>query len=309
MLSWSTLQSEAQNLVGDTTSAVLTALKRDLNIAIRDIRTRFKGSYVLEDEYTVSTTTTIGQYYPLPADFFKLKAASWKLSNVKYPLIEVQNPLIWEQLNQDTANTGTPPTHCYIRHRAGRDDIGLYPNPGSNSDTNGLLIYYIIDPPDLSVDDSTLTVAGFTNDYETVTPAAAGFTSVMIDDKRWLKPDPATGGDGNWYRMTTFTSTSSIELDRKYEGLTDASVSLTVAQIPLLPKNTDHLPAYFAAAHFFFRKRDFAKGNDMLNFYEKGIAQNVGIWNRKSTQQVGRHGRGSFRLSNPNVPPRGMTSS
>ena len=129
-----------------------------MNISIRDIRSKFKGVYVMEDEYTVSTTTTIGQYYPLPADFLRLKAASWEKSDVKYPLIEVHNPLVWEQLNQKTTKTGTPPTHCYIRHRAGRDEIGLFPNPGQNSDTNGLLIYYIMDPGDLGVDDVSISI-------------------------------------------------------------------------------------------------------------------------------------------------------
>lgn len=307
MLSWSELQAEAQALVGDATATTLTRLKRDLNVAIRDIRVKLKGIYVMDAEYT-ATTVASTQYYALPADFGRVKTVSVEIDDVKYPLQEVQNSLIWESMNEVTDNTGDPPTHYYIRHRLGRDEIGLFPIPATACDTNGLLLIYIADPPDLSVDDSALTVAGFTNGDATVTHAAAGFTSAMVDDERWLKPDVATGGDGNWYRLLTFTSTSSIELDRNYEGLTDTSVSATVAQIPLLPKNTDHLPAFYAAAMYHYRKRDFSKGRELMGLYKLGIQEAKGEWGQKSTQQVGYHGR-SKRVLDPNIPPRGLSSA
>ena len=208
-----------------------------MNIAIRDIRAKFMGVYVLEDEYT-KTWAASDQFDSLPVDFFRAKNVTWLLNSIRYPLIEVQSPLVWDQFNQNPNSTADIPTHYYIRHKAGQDEIGLYPTPSSASDTDGFVLTYISNPPDLSVDDTALTVAGVINGDATVTHAAAGFTSVMIDDKRWLKIDAATGGDGHWYRLLTFTTTSSIELDKKYEGLTDTSVSLTVGQVPLLPKNT-----------------------------------------------------------------------
>lgn len=305
MISWSDLQSQAQYLVGDTTASVLTALKRDMNTAIRDIRAKMGASYVMEEEYTVTAAVST-QYQPLPADFFKVKFVSWEQSDIKYTLEQVHNPVVWDRLNQETANTGSPPTHFYIRHRAGRDELGLFPIPSVASDSNGLVIGYIMDPPDLSVDDSTITI-GVTADDETITSSAA-FTQAMVDGKRWIRGTEASGGDHNWYRMITFTSTSSVELERKYEGATDASVTATVAQIPLIPKNTDHLPTYFAAAHFFFRKRDFPKGREMMGLYLGGIRDAIAYWNQKSTQQVAKHGRRPFFRVDPNIPPRNLTS-
>ena len=307
-MTWSTMISEVQGLTGDSTTTTLTRLKRDLNYAIHDIRAKLKGVYPLENEY-LATTVASTQYFALPADFLRPKVVSVEISDIKYPLQEVQNPLIWEQMNEVTTNTGTIPTHYYIRHRLGRDEIGLFPIPTAACDTNGLLIYYIADPPDLSVDDVALTVAGLTNGDATVTHAAVGFTSVMVDDDRWLIPDVATGGDGNFYRMITFTSTSSIELDRTYEGLTDTSVSLTVAQVPLLPKNTDILPVYYANAMYQYRKRDYSKGREMMGLYKLGIQEAKGEWGQKSSQQIGRHYPRGVRTVNPSLYPHDMTST
>lgn len=307
MLSWSQQQSETQNLIGDTTSAQLTAIKRDMNMGITKVRSVLIGSSVMEDEYT-QTWPISTQSQPVPSDFFRPKTAVWQKSNIKYVLKEVQSPLIWQKYNEVTTNTATIPTHYFIRNRAGRKTIEIWPKNSAASDTDGFLLVYIMDQPDLTVDDLTVSACGFTNDSATVT-SAAGFTSIMVDNKRWLKADPATGGDGLWYRMITFTNTSSIDLERKYEGLTDASVDVTVAQISLLPPDTHILPCYFAAANFFYRKRDFSKGNTMMALFESGRQDAVRLWNQKSTLQTGSYGRNPYRFYDPNTPPRNVTSS
>lgn len=304
MITWTTLQSEWQNLVGDTTSAQLTAGKRDLNIAIRDIRAKMAGIFPLEDEYPVTTDTT-NQYYPVPADFLRFGSATWTKSSIQYPLIEVKSKQKWALLNQVSTNTSNPPTHCHLRYRGGYAELGIWPLPSVASDANGLLLFYQPDPPDLTVEDTTI-FAAVTNDLATVTSVGL-FTELMVTNRRWMQV-PLDNGDGQWYRMKTFTSTFSIALERKYQGPTNAGLTTNVAQIPLLPPNCDYLPAYFAAAHFFYRKRDYTKGNTMMTLYHQGIAENHSIWSNRSTLKTGFHGDRAILPGDPNNPPRNLTS-
>lgn len=305
MISWSNLQTITQDLVSDTTAGVLDDLKRYLNVGIRDVRTMFKGSFVLEDEFAITTVAST-QWSDLPIDLLKVKWAKLTISSTDYYVEEEQDYERWAELNRVSTYTSTIPQCFYVKYTAGRPRIGLFPIPAS---AGTLTLTYIFDPADLSVDDVSLTAASFTNGDATV-GHAAGFTAAMVDDKRWLLPAVATGGDGHWYRMLTFTTTSSIELAKNYEGLTDTSVSATVAQLPLLPLNTHILPAYFAAEMYFLKKRNIGMADRMESLYRRGIVSNGGIWNQKGTSQVRHHNR--FRRMSeidPNIPPRNLAST
>lgn len=304
MLSFSDVRTTIQDLISDTTTAVQTDTDRYYNQGVKDVRTKLGGIYVLEDRFNF--TTVIGtQYYDLPVDFLRSKKVTVEMGDRIYTLGEIKDYDYWNMINDTVGNTGDPPESYFIRYIAGWPEIGFYPIPATASDTDGVVIDYIADPPDLSAADVTVTVAGFTNASPTVIDSE--FTAVMAG--RWLKPDVATGGDGNWYKIASISAGVSATLEKNYEGLTDTSVTCTVAQVALLPKNAHMLPCYFAAAHYYMSKRMGGEADRYWALYNGGIRDLLISWRKKGASQVGYHGRRLGKYNDPNWPPGIVTSS
>ena len=81
---------------------------------------------------------------------------------------------------------------------------------------------------------------------------------------RWFK---ATD-DGDWYRITSFASTTSMELESVFEGSTDTSSAYTIGQSPEIPQETHQfIPWGVAAAYMAGPRRDPTLGQTYQNFF------------------------------------------
>src|SRR3990167_3105669 len=136
MLSFSDARTTIQDLIQDVTSATQTDTDRYYNEGIRDIRVKFGGVYVLEDRYPF-TTAAGTQYYDAPIDFLRSKKFTVEMGTTIYNLEEIKDYDYWNELNNDTGNTGDPPQYYFVRYTAGHVEIGIYPIPATASDTNG----------------------------------------------------------------------------------------------------------------------------------------------------------------------------
>lgn len=246
------LQSEAhdhtQTITSDT--AINTFLKQEINNAQTFMFSEL-GSYMARKQVTTSTVS--GQtYYSYPQDIFKPEYVYITINSVDYNLTPITDEAEWIRLNAITYTATAIPTHFFPR----RDDFGIYPAPQG---VYTMTLTQSYRSKEMQNEDYTTGTVSVTNGDATVTGSGTTFTSNMVG--RWLKVDD----DGSWYRIASFTSTTSVELDNVYSGTTSSGEAYTIGETPELPEEAHLLIPYYAAARFFGSRR---KSKDDSQFWE-----------------------------------------
>lgn len=216
-------------------------------------------------EKTSSTITTVAdqQFYTLPIDCLFVKSIILTIGTVKYTLTEEESQEGWDYLNQYQLKSSIPEKYFLrLNHGVGKSEFGGYPIP-STAGYTFTIVYEVIDK-DMTIDVFNTGNVTLTNGDETMTHSATGFTAAMVG--RYVK-----GSDGFFYRIASFTSTSSVELDQKYEGSTVTTGAL-IYEIFNLPEEIQILPVYFALAHYFGQKKDTTQENKYWTLYTASLA-------------------------------------
>ena len=98
---------------------------------------------------------------------------------------------------------------------------------------------------------------------------------------RWFKAD----SDGEWYRIDSFTSTTSIELESEFAGTAVSGGTYVIGESPEVPVELHELIPHFAAAQFYMGpKRNIEKAQSHLNYFWTGDFINT------SRRMVNSHG-------------------
>ena len=84
----------------------------------------------------------------------------------------------------------------------------------------------------------------------------------------------ANKGDGAWYEIDSFTSTTVIELVKGYEGtaITAGAAAYTIGQVPLLPENHQMLPVYYAIHQYYLDKGEMNRSDRYEKLFDDGIS-------------------------------------
>lgn len=185
---------------------------------------------------TATTALAFGgcQFYPAPPNFSKLKTVTITQGNLKWTPSEVLSRAEWDRLNVFPYYSDIP--NNFFEYPGGDHgvQVGIYPIP---STTGNLITYnYKFRVPDLSLADvvSTSTLA-VTSGASTVTNSAADWvpTTNKALESRWIKI-AQNKGDNLWYQIASVDSTSSLTLYQPYQGITVATGTGTVGQMPIL---------------------------------------------------------------------------
>lgn len=102
-------------------------------------------------------------------------------------------------------------------------------------------------------DYTTGSIVSIANGATTVTGTGTSWTSGMAGQYINIpQTDAANGGDGYWYEIASITSTTVLELVKKYEGvsISGATASYTIGQITYEPEAYQLAPIYRALAIF-----------------------------------------------------------
>jgi len=292
MLSYTGIQTQAQDLTQDYDSDSLTFLKTQINIGQRVLETKL-GSFYTEETDTVSTTASTFSY-KTPAEFIRLKEAYITNGTTQYLMRQVFDEEEWRILMSSNSSSDIL-TNIFVR----RDSFEVYPTPATSSLTM-TLIYEAGGKELLAADYATGTITTLANASKAVTASGSTFTTAMAG--RYLK----ITNDGIWYKIATFGSTTTLTLDKSYEGLSIAagSETFTIGQMPITPEATHHIPAYYAAFMYYLGfKQDEAKAKTFRSLYEIEMKEAMRIYgNRYSTKYI--DGRRRMREpQNPNYPP------
>lgn len=179
-------------------------------------------------------------------------------SSIHRPRI-IYSPDFWEYLQSLNTGTSDAPQYAYIYD----EKLYLWPTPATASLT--IQVRYRKKGYDMTQDDYTTGgILTATNGDETIvgdtTPTV--WTAGMAGD--WLritKGAAASLGDGYWYEISSITSTTELELVKKYEGTSIAagSADYTIGEMPLLPFPFHDLILWRSLMVYFMQE-----GNDMV---------------------------------------------
>ena len=237
-MTWDDFQSNVQDLSSDATAASLTFFKRLGNFGYKYVLADL-GRSVGEKRYT-GLTVASQQFYQLPSDYLFLKAVTITVGGQAHPVFEEESQEMWDIMNV-TVQTSDIPEKYFLRpgFGIGGVEIGFAPRPSTAGNT--ITVTYEASDKDLSQDVYTGGNVAVTSGSAVVTGTATTFTAAMVG--RYFKLD---SGDGMWYKIQTFTSTTSITLENVYEGSSATGQTYKIAEIFALPEEMQMLPVYYA---------------------------------------------------------------
>lgn len=298
MLSWQDLYTQAQDLAQDDSDLALVFLKRNINLGIHRVENAL-GSF--KTVKTGTRTTTVNTYeYDNFADMIRPKSAYLTVGTTRYPLILVKSEDEWQSYRRrSTSFYNDAPTHIYFE----ADNFEIY--PGSQSAGNVLTVKYEAGGKDLQYADYTDgNITTLANGGTVVTGSGTTFTQAMVG--RWFKID----ADGDWYKILTYTSATSITLDRPYQGtaISAGSSAYTIGEMPIIPSDTHMIPVWYALEKYF---RGYKQNNDKANefklLFKEDLAEAKVLHKKRYTSNYipGRRSEGA--VVNPNEYPQGMS--
>lgn len=288
-----TLDDSTQSFTGVSDTA--TFLKQELNNTLRDVFRLIK-KYSLQPPPITDTTVAGQTYYVNPPELSKIETVTCTAGNMVIPLKRIESQFEWDRLHQVPLQSGFP-----IAYFPRRDDYGIFPTPQANSATITLTGNYT--PTNLTVADYTTGTVSVTNGSAILTGAGVTWLSSMVG--YWFALTDSSGVPyGNWYKIGTFTSSSSLSITTAYQGSTASSQTYLIAQTPNCPEELqEFLPYRAASAYYQFRRNDPVKAQQLLNFYYTGDYANT---NRSGNirggilgilQELQNNGRGNDQLT------------
>ena len=304
MLSWQSSYTLFQQLISDSDATNLTMGKTLIREGQRKLQA-ILSIYYTEETRTFTTVTdtisgTSNKAYPLPENFKALSNLYATVGTTQYEATLIQDEELWRQMSSTTTqSTSNFLQFCFIRW----DRVELYPIPSS---ANTATIIYQTQAKDLQADDYTAgTITTLTNGAKAVTAANSTFTSAMAG--RYFK----INDDGEWYRIATFGTTTTLTLASNYQGISIATgtSAYTIGQMPPTPADTHELPVYYACWKYYLFRKDITMAREFEKMWKEGVKEAEVSYANRSSSQVTRGypyaKRGKLR--NPNFFPENMS--
>lgn len=274
MLTYSGLLAECQAQTGDDSSTTSNTLyTKGLNQGLHLFRAALRREYTLERK-TFSIVAS-QQFYQMPEDAVRVDKVTVTIGGIDYPLTEIANDKDWYYLNASSSVSSEIPEYFYVR---GQDEFGIYPIPASSVSNGGELVYQAR-VADMGIADYTTGTVTVTNGDATVTGAGTTFTAAMVG--RWFKPTTSSE-DALWYKIDTYTSSTSLELENVFGGTTGSSLSYTIGEIPNIPEEYHMNLVDYALYRYYMRRRDKDIAAMFKTEFELGIQRANREYNSKT---------------------------
>lgn len=251
MIIWDKSYTLVQDWSGDKSTTMLTNFKFLLNLGYKDILQTFTGEET-EDVRTTSTQTGI-RAIKLAPNYIRMHSVTATIGSQVHTLVEEESQ---ERFNERLYlnRSSSRPEVYFLRPRFGVGGTELLLDPIPSNATTTITINYAANARDLSTDSYTTGTVTATNGSQTITGSGTTFTAAMVG-RYFQITDTAQTGDGNWYRITGFTSPTVLTIENKYDGLTVSGKTFTISEIFSLPEDMHMLPLYYTMMHYYLGYR------------------------------------------------------
>lgn len=272
MRTWTNLKKDVANFcnIQTTDTTAMTIVETNINDSIRTICNLRGGKLRFLEATKDMTTVATQETYQIPNGFRKLidmyiYSGAGTSSDTIYSPIMVFDPTKWKSIQQMRLGTGSVPYFTYVENKT----FKIAPVP----DTTGNLITLRgrLQTRDLTAADYTTgTIVSIANGGTAVVGAGTTWTADMIG--RYIQINDATGGDGFWYEIGSFTDATHIGLVKQYEGTTLAAGSATyiIGQCSPIPEAYDVGIVYRATALYWDNQGDTQRGKSYWMKYDGG---------------------------------------
>jgi hypothetical protein len=289
MKSYSTLRTLYGTLSNNAETSNLALGVELMNDEIKRVCSKRDWPF-LQTSRTMSTVAAQQAYY-LPGDCDMITNVSVIIGTTKYVPKEAPNRQFWDTVTQATTFQSDFPQYFYVYE----GKINLFPMP-SSSLTNAMTINYRKKVVDLSVADYATGTVSITTATTTITGSGATFTNAM--EGRYIK---FTGGDGQWYKILTYTDATHIVLETAYLGDTLAGVAFTIGEMSPLPDAYQDIPLWSALATFYSTINvDVKRADRFTTRYNELVAQLEHEYGTKTTDPS-LHDNQPTPILNPNL--------
>lgn len=283
MLTFQDQVEMAQSITGDTSTAMKTIFKRDLNeggaMFLNRLGRKFNRAYETAD------LEENRQYYQFSMDVLRIASVRVLHGTFWYTPSLITSEEEWNQRNSITI-TGNYPLFYFIR---GFREVGLLPIPAGDV-VGGLEISFEPQHVLLTQDDYTTGTITVSNGSTAITHSAAGFTPQMVGRYGQV----TDGTDGRWYRIASYTSTSQLNLENYYEGVSGAGRTFRIGEAMKIPEAYQDAPVYYAVDRFYLTQNDQASAAQFSARFDAKVKSAKETYGR-STSHLGVKSRGNVR--------------
>lgn len=249
MIIWDKAYSLTQDFSGDKSATNLTNLKFLLNLGYKDILQTFTGE---ETEDVRTTATQLGvRAIKLAPNYIRMHSVTATIGSQVHTLVEEESQERFNERLYLNRNSSRPEVY-FLRPRFGVGGTELLLDPIPSTTSTTITTNYAANARDLSVDSYITGTIAMVNGSTTITGSGTTFTAAMVG--RYFQVNDITG-DGNWYRITGFTSTTVLTIENKYDGTSVSGKGFVIAEIFALPEEMHMLPIYYAMWHYYLGYR------------------------------------------------------
>lgn len=306
MRTFTDLEELARDFTG-LTSNTSAADAREMRIIDNDINNGIKmfrhGARVAYTQRTATSQCVSGQVdYLLPPDCLRVTTVRGVLPNGvawNIPLQEVVSEEKWLELTMVPYSTFTNPLFYYIR---GSETLEVYPAPADTG--SSLIVNYEPKMPNLSIQDITSTSNSFTGSAADTastkpTPVTASVTNeskavvlseaVLNVPANMLYFEITDGYDGNTYKIDSILDDhKTFNLQQYYQlpGLTETTAQFRIGQSMDFPEEFQVAPAYYAAAQYFYKRKDNGQAGLYDGMFQQLIATYKENYGKKTTRRT-----------------------
>lgn len=270
------LQSTSAQLcnVSSTDTQKISVLTTYINDSIRTI-CNLQGGKLRFLEATKNMSTVANQEgYQTPNGFRKLIDLYITLDSsvpsrpTIYMPEMVFDPTKWKLIKAYRLGTSDVPYFTYVENQK------FYIQPIPSTSGNTITLRGRLQTRDLSIADYTTgTIVSIANGATTLTGSGTVWTADMVG--RYIQiteTTAANGGDGFWYQIGSYTSATSLELLKPYEGtsITAGSATYTLGQCSPIPEAYDIAIVYRTTAVYWQNQNDLVKAKTYWLMYDGG---------------------------------------
>lgn len=226
----------------------------------------------LETTKTMSTVAN-QEAYQTPNGFRKIidmyvRVGSGTSATIYMPEM-IFDPTKWKLVLAYRLGTNDFPYFTYVENQVYR----LQPIPSSSG--NDIVIRGRIKTAPLTIADYTTgTIVSIANGATTVVGSGTTWTADMVGRYiQIIQTTAANGGDGMWYQIGAYTSATSIELLKPYEGtsISAGSATYTIGQCSAVPEAYDIAILWRSVAVYYDQQGDSMRAKTYWMKYDGGF--------------------------------------
>lgn len=273
MRTWTTFNTQYQDLTKNNTTANVTSGGQFINDSIRTI-CNLQGGKLRFLEATKDILTVANQEkYQTPNGFRKIIDLYITVQpSIDRPTIYmpemVFDPTKWKLIKAYRLGTSDTPYFTYVENQT----VAIQPIPATTGNT--ITFRGRLNTKSLSIDDYTTgIIVSIANGDTVVTGSGTVWTADMVG--RYIQiteTTAANGGDGFWYQIGSFTNATTVSLLKPYEGtsIVAGSASYTIGQCSVIPEAYDVAVLYRSVALYWQKQGELTTAKTYWLQYDGG---------------------------------------